>query len=1205
MDSLKKILAVGSAVAMAALGVMPLAASATHSAGTNVVDSTGTVWNITSTGTRRAYTSGGAFTSYGFNTWGSVVPADAGDLALPVDSAGFIAPQDGTIFCATATKGSDVAGECSLVTGGQKASFTSQAVFQGLGFSFSNAVYGDSSFLTKTANVNSATQAHLSGTLINKNGTVYLVGAGGLLGIPDTATFYSWGYSFKNVVPSNAADATMNVTGVMATRVPSLDQFNPTALAPGNPGNPVVNGSVSASLASDTPAAGTLVSSSSATNGSQTGADIAHFAFSGTGTVTQVMVKRIGVSADTSINNVYLYMGNNRITDAGTFSQGMVTFSNSNGLFTVNGSAEVSVRVDVGTNISGQTIGAQLASYTVANGAPMSTTISGNVFTLATVTNLATVKLSVTSGNTTITGAGANGGTNGTINAGTMNANLWGTTVTVGQRTVKMQYIQFKQIGSISASAIQNLKLMVDGSQVGSTASITNSGANTNVVIFDLTGAPVSLNTGSHTIELHGDVVTGTSYNYNFTLQTSTDALFWDTSYGVNVPLTYSGGSSIFQLTPGTTTVNSGTISVQSDPTFTATQFVKNASQVTLGQWTMKAYGEDVKVQNLAVVLHYLQSNGSGVASTTLTSGDGFNNLAVYVNGGQVGASVNALNPTLSSGTAATSTFGTTNLFTVPAGTTVTVAIKGDSVLSSTGNSSFVNSVRADLNTPQNSLQGVTSFTLSPTGAAGTTYSGIALTTGTSTATISKNTAYANQSVGPNQTRQKIGSFVIQASNADGVRVSSLSVALSSSTPASGNVFTGTTPTGLANLILVTPDFPNGTTPVSPSASNSFSVNFTVAANQTATVDVYADVSNVSGNVIATMSGSGIGTGSSQAVTLSGSGIGQTITIGSGTLGTTPTLDGSSPVATFVIAGAQNQAAATFNFVATTGSLTIQQLDFEVVSSSGTPVAVTSVSVGTPTINGVAQTGGSISNVPMNGATSTVTGLNIVVPTSYGGVNVPVTMDLSNVGVGGIASNQIYTLDLTHVKFISGGTTTDNYYMVPSNSFNLVGSAPTVTLAAAPAGTKLTAATVIIGQVTVSANAAGNVVLDNLPVSLSANNASVTVNTILAVDSVTGVTANGSSVNGAINTNGTATSTIAFTTDNNIAAGTSKTYNIEVTVSAVGNSTNGNPSVSFGLGNATLLTFKDINGNADNLPGKVGSITYLSNYPVNTVSIAP
>ena len=295
----KKIFAVGSAVAMTLSMFAPLAVhAAAHAAGTNV-NSGGTVWMIMPDGTRRAYTSAGAFLSYGFNSWSQVVTANSDDLALPAGA--FIPPQDGTVFCATSTKGSDVSGECSLVTAGMKAAFTSAAVFTGQGFSFSRAQYGDSSFLSKTANINNASAGHLTGVLVNNNGTVQLVGPSGLLGIPDLATFNSWGYSFANVVPANAADKALTQTGVMAARM--AGQLSPTALT--NPiGPPVISGSVSAFLASDTPAAQTIAVNGIA-SASSTVVNLAKFSFSGSGTVTQLQVKRSGPGFKKSITRVF------------------------------------------------------------------------------------------------------------------------------------------------------------------------------------------------------------------------------------------------------------------------------------------------------------------------------------------------------------------------------------------------------------------------------------------------------------------------------------------------------------------------------------------------------------------------------------------------------------------------------------------------------------------------------------------------------------------------------------------------------------------------------------------------------------------------------------------------------------------------------------------------------------------------------------
>lgn len=228
MSFLKKLLAVGSTVAMMAAGFVPTAAlAAAHSAGSVVKTSDGTVWFITEDNTRRAFTSGGAMLSYGFLSYAQVVDANSDDLALTAGE--FIAPRDGSIFCATATKGTDVAGECSLITGGMKAAFTSAAVFTGQGFSFANADYGDSSFLSKTTNIDSASAAHRQGVLVNNGGTVQLVGASSLMGIPSTEVFNSWGYSFADVVTANAADTAMTQSGVMCARM--AGQLNPSMTA--------------------------------------------------------------------------------------------------------------------------------------------------------------------------------------------------------------------------------------------------------------------------------------------------------------------------------------------------------------------------------------------------------------------------------------------------------------------------------------------------------------------------------------------------------------------------------------------------------------------------------------------------------------------------------------------------------------------------------------------------------------------------------------------------------------------------------------------------------------------------------------------------------------------------------------------------------------------------------------------------------------
>jgi len=188
--------------------------------GTNISNQ-GTVYTVTTENgqtVRRPYTSAGAFLSYGFNTWTNIYPAQPEEISsLPVGS--FIPPQDGKIICSD--RGADK-GTCYLITNASRAGFTSETVFTGLGYSFKNVAYGDVSFLPPAAHIDSPTQAHSAGTLINKNGTVYFICPEGPVGLPSTNVLASWGYSFADIVPANSADISVPSVGVLESR-PATD----------------------------------------------------------------------------------------------------------------------------------------------------------------------------------------------------------------------------------------------------------------------------------------------------------------------------------------------------------------------------------------------------------------------------------------------------------------------------------------------------------------------------------------------------------------------------------------------------------------------------------------------------------------------------------------------------------------------------------------------------------------------------------------------------------------------------------------------------------------------------------------------------------------------------------------------------------------------------------------------------------------------
>ncbi|MEK7588657.1 MAG: peptidoglycan-binding domain-containing protein, partial [Patescibacteria group bacterium] len=220
-------------------------------------------------------------------------------------------------------------------------------------------------------------------------------------------------------------------------------------------------GPVTAMLASNNPASGTLVAG-------QATADLAHFTFNGTGTVTGVTLQRLGVSADTTPSNVYLFDGSMRLSDAASVSSnGSVTFTAPAGLFTVAGSKTIAVKADIASGTSGQTVGMMLATFTTSAGV-VTANLSGNIHSIASAT-LATVAAG------TVTPSGA------TLNPGA-NVTLWQSTLTVSNRAVWMKRLALRNIGSAPASAFANFKLFVNGVQVGTATGLDANG----YVTFDM-----------------------------------------------------------------------------------------------------------------------------------------------------------------------------------------------------------------------------------------------------------------------------------------------------------------------------------------------------------------------------------------------------------------------------------------------------------------------------------------------------------------------------------------------------------------------------------------------------------------------------------------------------------------------------------------------------------------------------------------------
>jgi hypothetical protein len=187
---------------------------ANHPIGTNVIDTSGTVYRIMQGPNINAYTSAGAFLSYKFNSWADVVPANEADLALLEKGKYYISPREGSLV--------NDKGTVYLVTGGgSRAGFASEAVFKGYGYSYTNVYSGDTSFMNTYPAMTSYNMLHPDGTLINYNGTLYQMESGTRLAFPSVEVLESWGYWVTDAVPANSYDIASSVSGVMVARQPS------------------------------------------------------------------------------------------------------------------------------------------------------------------------------------------------------------------------------------------------------------------------------------------------------------------------------------------------------------------------------------------------------------------------------------------------------------------------------------------------------------------------------------------------------------------------------------------------------------------------------------------------------------------------------------------------------------------------------------------------------------------------------------------------------------------------------------------------------------------------------------------------------------------------------------------------------------------------------------------------------------------------
>jgi hypothetical protein len=871
------------------------------------------------------------------------------------------------------------------------------------------------------------------------------------------------------------------------------------AAAPAAPG-------LTVALASDTPAAGTIVAGSSAT-------ELAKFTFTNGDAaevkVTQIKVKRIGISDDTTLEALYLFDGYTRLGDEATLSSGYATFNNAAGIFTVAAgkSKTISLRADIKSGVSGQTVGIEITASTsvVSNASALSGTfpISGNLMSVATATTPATATLG------TATPAEAN------IDA-TNDFIIWSNTLAITQQDVKLEYLRLTQIGSISADGLNNIRLDISGTEVATSSLVAGTAGQD--LIFDLSASPVSITKGqTKTLTVTADIVGGASKTLRMGLEKTADIFIKDTAYGNYVKV-----SGTVPSRSGIQTINTGTITMTKATDSPVGSVVNEASNVSLAKINVKANGEEIKINTLRVRIDITEASGTDVKY--------LRNGTILLDGVQVG------------GTSAIATDQATTTYTdfsiyqkIAAGTTKVLEVKADiygctttacatNVLAATDQIQ-VEIVGGDLD----NAQGMVSLNMID--APSTTAEANTLTVGTGTLTLIKNPAYGNQSTAPGSDT-KIGSFVLTSAQYDTINISRFTVGVSTTTMAL---------TDLSNLYV---KYGTKTTTAkgSVASSNAFSVTESLAASKSMSIDVWATIKSTasSGTVASTLAIT-----ASKAVDGSDASVstpvdGQTITMAAGTASVAKASD--SPESAIVTGLSTEVLMGKFTFSALHEAFTVSEIKIKEETSTNYD---NYISLYLKYKNAAGETVTSDA-LPLVSGIADFTGLSLYVANG-GTSDVSVYANLNAVAVSGYAnSGDTPKVTLDYYKASSGsqpvveGASPQNK---DANAMLLYKTKPTINLTGVATGT-LSNGVMTIYPFTIAADAKGDVGVKYLTFNVALSGVTAT-----SYKFYRGATDISSLVT--IDTSGIPTVTVEFTDEEVITKDTSQTYYLKATVSGV------------------------------------------------------
>ncbi len=841
-------------------------------------------------------------------------------------------------------------------------------------------------------------------------------------------------------------------------------------------------------------------------------------------TVNSILVKRVGLTSYSDVNQVWMEKDGSIVASKKTVNsndESILTFSPA---LVVNAGQTVTLDLIASLRGTGGNIAFSIATASAisSTGASVSGSfpITGNTMSLTSY-NVVNLSIATTTAATQTVKVGDE-----KVELGSFELAFNGTA-----KDVTINSIMLKNNGVEDLTkTVMNLYLEQAGAKVSTVATV-----NGRYVTFTFgSGLNLLKDDSSKIFKIKGDIIgkeNTSNHAYVFTLNKSTDLIAYEksTGFGANVLNGTSGSVAADGLLLSNVDITAGAISVSKKSTSPSdTSIVKGSDNVILLA-NLKA---DEAINADGMNIKY--SSEGAVASTTTE----FENVRVYING----VLLDSFDPATSTGIITKSL--DSNLSLNKGDNEIKVMTKAKT--NAANNAAFrvilATGSGADAIFYGKNPTYVSSGNAIAASSIGGTATGAIFTVAGATITVVKSDGYAEgKTIVKGSNDVSLGKFTLKANN-DAITVTSISLGANS---------TASTSTTTDSSIFDAKVFVDGvqvgnTVDFTSSGANFSSLNFTIAKDATKQVEIKASFdSSAFGGFKTLMT---VNSQDSRGKEITANNTANTVDFNVADQGSlNVALGGNTPAAAILVAKAAEQEVAQFKFTAVNDSASITEIN--VVNWDGTQATSTADA----RIASVRLYDGSNlidSFVPVNGAGKFTINNDAILIAANANRTLSIKVSLNTIDNDAAATNKDLQVRITTVKSkSSAGAVSTLSANTNANSFRIRKTVPTVALAALPS-TLLTAGNTVVSKFTVSADANGDVTLRKIVLTYATSTDVVIATLGTNALKVNGVTKNASST--VDFTNKTITINLDDSVEETITAQTSKTFEVLTNVVSVG-----------------------------------------------------